>query len=273
MAVSSFEEFLQDRSDYIRIARKNGFEEGLRNLLSELYPDNAHFIYEMLQNAEDARATSVDFRLQANHLVVTHDGARPFALNDIESITSIGQSTKKDDETSIGKFGVGFKAVFAYTTRPEVRSGQFAFVIEDLFVPRLTDGSVPPGTTSFTFPFDRPEKATDIAVAEVQRGLEELDEKTLLFLNHISTISYSLPNGTTAIVMREEHSDLTITITKEVGGTVTDSKWLRLVGDSTVAHPGHAPLKVAAAFQDYVIEHGQALVSSELEGFYQRSAG
>ena len=192
MAVSSFEELLQDRSDYIRIARKNGFEEGLRNLLSELYPDNAHFIYEILQNAEDARATSVDFSLQNDRLVVTHDGARPFSLKDIESITSIGQSTKKDDETSIGKFGVGFKAVFAYTTRPEVRSGNFTFVIEDLFVPRLTDGSVPPGTTSFTFPFDRPEKATAIAVAEVRHGLEELDEKTLLFLNHISTISYSL---------------------------------------------------------------------------------
>ena len=83
-----------------------------------------------------------------------------------------------------------------------------------------------------------PRRQPLLACAEVQRGLEELDEKTLLFLNHISTISYSLPDGTTAIVMREEHSDLTITITKEVGRTVTDSKWLRLVGDSTVAHPG-----------------------------------
>jgi len=248
MAVSSFEELLKNRSDYIHIARKNGFEEGLRNMLSELYPDNAHFIYEILQNAEDARATTVNFSLQTDRLVVTHDGAE-FSLDDIESITSIGQSTKKDDETLIGKFGVGFKAVFAYTTRPEVRSGQFNFVIEDLFVPRLTDGSVPPGTTSFTFPFDRPEKATADACAQVQRGLEDLDEETLLFLNHISTINYSIPNGTTAIIKREEHSDLTITITKKVGRTVTDSKWLRLFGDSTVAHPGQAPLKVAVAFQ------------------------
>ncbi|EED31309.1 conserved hypothetical protein [gamma proteobacterium NOR5-3] len=249
MTVGSFEELLQDRSDYIRIARKNGFEEGLRNLLSELYPDNAHFIYEVLQNAEDARATTVDFMLESDRLVVTHDGERPFSLNDIESITSIGQSTKKDDETSIGKFGVGFKAVFAYTTRPEVRSGKFNFVIEDLFVPRLTDGSAPTGKTSFTFPFDRPEKESSVAVAEVQRGLQELDEKTLLFLSHISTINYSLPDGTDAIVMREEHSDLTITIIKEVGRTVTESKWLRLIGESTIAQPGHSSLSIAAAFQ------------------------
>lgn len=249
MTVSSFEELVQDRSDYIRIARKNGFEEGLRSLLSELYPDNAHFIYEILQNAEDARATTVDFDLQPDRLIVTHDGARSFSLDDIKSITSIGQSTKKDDETSIGKFGVGFKAVFAYTTRPEVRSGQFSFAIEDLFVPKLTDGCAPAGTTSFTFPFDRPEKATAAAVAEVRRGLEELDEKTLLFLHHISTISYSLPEGTTASVARKERGDLAITITKRVGRTVTDSKWLRLVGDSTVAHSGPAPLRVAVAFK------------------------
>jgi hypothetical protein len=37
-------------------ARDNGFEEGLRRLLADLYPDNAHFIYEFLQNAEDAGA-------------------------------------------------------------------------------------------------------------------------------------------------------------------------------------------------------------------------
>ena len=249
MVSSSFEELLKDRSDYIRIARKNGFEEGLRNLLSELYPDNAHFIYEILQNAEDARATTVDFCLQSDRLEVTHDGARQFSLEDIEAITSIGQSTKKDDETSIGKFGVGFKAVFAYTARPEVRSGDFSFVIEDLFVPKLTGGIVTEGRTSFTFPFDRLDKAPEIAVAEVKRGLEDLDEKTLLFLNHISTITYSLPDNTEGIVVREEHGDLTITITKEVGRTLTESKWLRLVGASTGGRDVREPLKVAAAFQ------------------------
>jgi hypothetical protein len=249
MAASSFDELQKDCHNLLLAARKRGCEEGLRHLLSDLYPDNAHFIYEILQNAEDARATTVDFRLESDRLVVTHDGARQFSLDDIDSITNIGQSTKKDDETSIGKFGVGFKAVFAYTARPEVCSGPFAFVIEDLFVPKLIDASVPEGRTSFTFPFDRPEKTPEVAVTEVRRGLQELDEKTLLFLSHISTISYSLPGGTDAIIKRQEHNDLTITITKEVGRTITDSKWLRLVGDSTVAQPRHAPLKVAVAFQ------------------------
>ena len=120
----AFENLRQKRLRYVESARENNFEEGLKSLLSELYPDNAHFIYELLQNAEDALATTVEFTLEADRLTVSHDGKRPFSIADIESITGIGQSTKKDDPTQIGKFGVGFKAVFAYTNRPEIRSGE-----------------------------------------------------------------------------------------------------------------------------------------------------
>ena len=36
---------------------------------------------------------------------------------------------------------------------------------------------------------------------------------------------------------------------------------------------GHPIPKVAAAFQDFVIDQGQALVQRELEGFYKRLPG
>ena len=48
-----FQELKQNRSDWVDINRKNNFEQGIINLLTELYPDNAHFVYELLQNAED----------------------------------------------------------------------------------------------------------------------------------------------------------------------------------------------------------------------------
>jgi hypothetical protein len=38
---------------------------------------------------------------------------------------------------SIGKFGVGFKSVFAYTQNPEIHSGEYHFRIHDLVVPEL----------------------------------------------------------------------------------------------------------------------------------------
>ena len=81
--------------------------------MTELYPENAHFIYELLQNAEDAQASVVWFRVADDNLTFEHDGKKLFNSKNVESITSIGVSPKRDDPTSIGKFGVGFKAVFA----------------------------------------------------------------------------------------------------------------------------------------------------------------
>ncbi|WP_197485141.1 sacsin N-terminal ATP-binding-like domain-containing protein, partial [Methylomonas koyamae] len=125
----------QKRLKWVESNRENGFDEGINRLLTELYPDNAHFIYELLQNAEDPQATTVQFKLTDSSVEFSHDGKRLFSFKDVESITSIGNSTKRDDATSIGKFGVGFKAVFAYTNTPEIHSGDFHFRICDLVVP------------------------------------------------------------------------------------------------------------------------------------------
>jgi hypothetical protein len=245
----SFDDLRNKRLRYVDSARENGFEEGLRLLLAELYPDNAHFIYELLQNAEDARATVVEFELNDHALIVSHDGDRAFTLADIESITGIGKSTKKDDETQIGKFGVGFKAVFAYTTRPEIRSGEFSFAIADLFVPELTGDAAQPGRTIFKFPFDRPEKPAAVACEEIERGLRELNEKTLLFLNSIREITYALPAGDVGFVKRTDVDDVTIRVETSQDEGFVESIWLRLVGPASTAHKGQNPLTVAAAFK------------------------
>lgn len=235
--------------------QKRGFEEGIRRLLSELYPDNAHFIYELLQNAEDARASVVEFELRVDGLEARHNGSRSFSLEDIDSIANIGDSTKKDDETQIGKFGVGFKAVYSYTTRPEIRSGEFSFAISDLFVPERIEGRALDGWTTFLFPFDRSDKPPETAGAEVERGLRELDEKTLLFLSNIREITYELPGGDIGFVKRTDVDDVTIRVEASQGEDFVESNWLRLVGPASTEHKGQHPLTVAAAFK---LEHKES---------------
>jgi hypothetical protein len=44
-------------------------EIGIRGIVEELYPDNAHFIYELLQNAEDAKASHAKFILSNDQLI------------------------------------------------------------------------------------------------------------------------------------------------------------------------------------------------------------
>jgi len=54
---------------------------GIREIVEELYPDRAHFIYELLQNAEDANASEASFELKDDRLVFRHNG-RAFCRND-----------------------------------------------------------------------------------------------------------------------------------------------------------------------------------------------
>ena len=78
----------------------------------QLYTDKAHFIYELLQNAEDAQAKKICFIQHKDNLEVIHDGI-PFTIENLLSLCDIGKSNKIADLNKIGEFGVGFKSVFS----------------------------------------------------------------------------------------------------------------------------------------------------------------
>ena len=251
----TIESLAEKRQRWIDINRENNFEEGIKRLLTELYPDNAHFIYELLQNAEDQRATRVQFSLNKNCLEFKHDGSRLFNLKDIESITSIGASTKRDDPTSIGKFGVGFKAVFAYTNTPEIHSGDFHFTIKDLVVPVTSEADKKISNekeTLFIFPFDHPIKHPLQAEKEIKRGLESLGNNTLLFLNNIRLIEYHLPDGLSGSLERMDHNNGMIEIcARHAGEEKAVTHWLRYQKDINVVDEDNQPktCQVAIAYR------------------------
>lgn len=177
------------------------------------YPNPAHFIYELLQNAEDMNASQVTFQLYEDKLIFEHDGTkRDFNIEDIEAITSKGKSPKANDPTQIGRFGMGFKAVYVYTNTPEIHSGQYHFKIRNVIVPDNENISNPIWIqhtkqnkhTQFIFPFDNPQKSADNAVKEIiEEGFYKLNETALLFLTHIETIQYYLPDGSNGYIFIE----------------------------------------------------------------------
>ncbi len=193
MSMNFIEELSDKRSRWIDTNRENGFEEGLSRLLSELYPDNAHFLYELLQNAEDAQASKVSFKLTANQMSFTHDG-RAFEEVDVDGITGIGNTKKKDDLNTIGKFGVGFKAVFSYTTMPHIYSDSFCFGIMDMVCPITMDrpDDLASGLTRFDIPLDNPKKPHRQAFEEISEGLNNFSSATLLFLHNIKEIRWEV---------------------------------------------------------------------------------
>lgn len=248
----SLEKLKEEGLKWIEANKSKRFS-GVRKLLTDLYPDNAHFIYELLQNSEDTEASIVRFTLTNDNLDFEHNGKRLFSLADVESITGIGDSTKNDDPTSIGKFGVGFKAVFAYTNTPEIHSGAFHFRIHDLVVPEtngVNQQRLREQETRFIFPFNNPNKTSEQAVVEIEQGLRALGDNTLLFLKYIRKIEYLLPDGSLGSLERIDQEDGHIEIrASHPGGNDTVSHWLRFQKDIEVVEEDKSKIcRVAIAY-------------------------
>lgn len=198
------------------IARRRKLIEGLDankgevnlDIFEDFYPDRAHFVYELLQNAEDAGATQITFTLRRDRLVCEHDGSRAFTEDDVAAITGIHNSTKDKSPDRIGKFGVGFKSVFVYTQSPTVQSGAFSFRIAQMILPEpiALDRSLGALTRS-EFPFDNPKKPPTEAYEEIAAGLNDLDETTLLFLSSLRVIKWRIGDTETGEVFRHQHSE------------------------------------------------------------------
>lgn len=188
----NFEQLEKKREELIKELKTQKFFEGFKDTLTKLYTQSGHFIYELIQNAEDCDASEVIFELSSEKLVFTHNGTKLFQLEDVDAITNIGNSTKTDNGNSIGKFGVGFKSVFEYTKTPTVHSGDFHFVIKDLFIPHsISDDKFEFNkNTIFVLPFDVDDKSKQDCFLQIMKALKELPNETLLFLRHINRIIY-----------------------------------------------------------------------------------
>jgi hypothetical protein len=248
-------------SDYNTIRAENQHEYGAgigrigQMLLANRYADRTHFIFELLQNAEDALARrrrgwqgsrAVTFALERGLLRVSHYG-EPFNEADVRGICGIGESTK--DFTAIGRFGIGFKSVYAFTERPEIHSGPEDFAIEKFVwpvaVPRLKREA---DETIILVPLKHTE---DAAHNEIAAGLERLGTSTLLFLRNIEEINWTVRGGRSGVYLREEKRvDTSVrqldVVGQERGKTDSGSRWL--VFSRPVNHRGRNAGNVEIAF-------------------------
>ena len=195
--MESFEELIKNREEFVASAKKNKFAGPLSKILSTLqYTESAHFVYEILQNSDDVAAKNVKFVLSKEGLDIFHDSEKDFDHDDIEGITGIGNSTKKEDLTKIGKIGIGFKSVFTVTSTPYIFSGDYHIKIEEMIVPRKIspDKVGKKSGTLIRLPFNHSDLKQEEAFEIVSKELGSLDLKTLLFLKNIEKIELELPN-------------------------------------------------------------------------------
>jgi hypothetical protein len=206
-------------ADYEKIREENiaryGWDTAVLDLLGRLYSERTHFIFELIQNAEDAGATELSFELFPDRLEVRHDG-RPFTDADVCGVCGVGQSRKS--LTSIGQFGIGFKSVYAYTKTPRVYSARERFRIEAYVRPFPVEPlDLPAWVTLFVFPFDHDTVTAAVATDEISAALNALRPGILLFLTSIARLRVAGARVADAVIERSviEGTPRRVTLSKD----------------------------------------------------------
>ena len=148
---------------------------------------------------------------ERNHLIFRHNGTVQFTVSSINetkkkghinAITGVGNSTKNDKNgNTIGKFGVGFKAVFQYTDEPRIYDDKFWFKIENYIIPTALEDDYEgrkKGETLFDFPFNSPKESYN----EIVDRLKHLDNP-ILFLRHLKEVKIVIPQTETIVYKKD----------------------------------------------------------------------
>ncbi|CAA0837120.1 Unknown protein [Striga hermonthica] len=219
--------------------------QAVKNLSAELYAKDVHFLMELIQNAEDNEyEEGVDPSLQfvitskditgtgASSTLVIFNNEKGFSPKNIDSICSVGRSTKKNHRKRgyIGEKGIGFKSVFLITSRPYIFSNGYQIRFNESPCPACDVGYIVPEwvysnpivseiklihgpdvnlpTTTIVLPL-KPDK-----VGPVKKQLSSVHPELLLFLSKIKKLSVreegsSGPTALTAISISSETNFVT----------------------------------------------------------------
>ena len=90
-----FAKLTTDRTENAAVLEKASMK-GVKNSVVEKYSDQAHFIYELIQNADDVGANEARFELYNDKLVFIHNGTRLFTVTDLD---------KEEEDTNNGTLG------------------------------------------------------------------------------------------------------------------------------------------------------------------------
>jgi len=128
----------------------------LKNIV-EMYPEGSQQLNELIQNADDAKASIVKFVVstkthgtfsllgqkmsewQGGALYCYNDAV--FTNRDFENLSEIGQASKLEKVATTGRFGLGFNSVFHWTDVPQIVSSDYLVMFDPhaKYVPGATN--------------------------------------------------------------------------------------------------------------------------------------
>ncbi len=172
--------------------------EAARESGSLLSSDRFQGLSEIVQNADDARATHVRVLLTPTALMVSHDG-NPVQLHHVLGFMIPWLSTKGSDESTIGRFGIGLTTLRSLSTTMEVHCHPYHVRLGDPSISPIDQPTLPTelqreGWTTLRIPIEE----GSVTHGEIEEWIDRWDDSALLFLRHVSCITLLTPAGETA---------------------------------------------------------------------------
>lgn len=220
------DKFWLDENGQLR--EKNPLIDDLMNSIEHLseglYSKDTHFIFELIQNAEDNTYNdtepSLSFQLvkddptgtpNATGALVIQNNEVGFKHDNVEAICAIGKSTKSKIQGYIGEKGIGFKSVFRITTIPHIFSNGYQFCLPErneetglgyivpYWVEKVQSG-IDPKQTTIILPLDK----RGFDYKKIEEMLKDIEPETALFLSKLKQIQIRIDSGDDFTILKDD---------------------------------------------------------------------
>ncbi|MFH0226221.1 DUF3883 domain-containing protein [Vibrio furnissii] len=227
---------------------RRDLDNGVNILSEQLYSKELHFVFELIQNAEDNHyVDGVKPRLLFELLetdptstegcsgcLAIYNNEVGFSIENIKAISSVGSSTKSSSKDAgyIGEKGIGFKSVFAVSPAPHIFSNGYHFSFKDRdkltglgyivpypidIIPYEIEGKLAEYTTCILLPLRSGN--SEKVYQKIAKELKELDASILLFLNKLTAISVLVDGTLTHYEKRVEEKITSVSVKRPSGIT------------------------------------------------------
>lgn len=208
------------------LAQQNPLSRKLKKAIEQLseglYSKDVHFIFELIQNAEDNRYgprvdPSLSFRLTAEDptctpgaegALIVENNELGFLPDNVDAICDVGRSTKTKQEGYIGEKGIGFKSVFQVSGNPHIFSSCYRFRLPEAdemtdlgyIVPAWVEpapSSIQSNLTTIVLPLKRGRSS------ELSGSLRAIKPETILFLKKLKSLSIQIDDTYRCTVIKD----------------------------------------------------------------------
>ena len=229
MSSEQFEHIQRIRQDFHEGSErlKNSSNNSIRTLADDLYNKDTHFIFELIQNAEDNTYEKqgtyppyISFRLTktdptctsgSSGALIIQNNETGFNADNVDAICAVGETTKEKEHGYIGEKGIGFKSVFRVTENPHIFSNGYHFCLPEsdeetglgYIVPQWIE-SPPEGLdlseTYIILPLTKP----DFGYEKIEEMLRDIEPEIVLFLSTLQEIQIKTDTGDDFTILKDD---------------------------------------------------------------------